>query len=109
MAEASVYWLSFRLKDSDGYERTYDDRLGKLTEELRASSGDAGKWWYETSSFFIFKTTETIDTIVTRIKRAIDAKVDIVVVRMMDKQTGRVIGKCDDADIFALVPYMKKV
>lgn len=109
MAEPVVYWLSFRLKDSDGYERTYDDRLEKLNDEIRQSCGNNSMWWFETTAFFIFKTAESIDTITARVKRAINTAVDIAVVRQMDSKTGRVIGKCDDADIFKLVPYMKKV
>jgi hypothetical protein len=105
----AVYWLSFRLKDSDGYERTYNDRLSKLNDELKASCGNGSNWWFETSSFFIFETAESIDTIVTRIKRAIAVAADIVVIRAMDTKTGRVIGRCEDGDIFKLVPYLEKV
>jgi hypothetical protein len=108
MAEPIVYWLSYRLKDSGGYERTYEERETKLHDEIRQSCGNSNKWWYETTSFFIFKTSEAIDTISARVKRAIAAEADIVVVRQMDSKVGRVIGKCADADIFDLVPYMKK-
>ena len=105
----SVYWLSFRLKDSEGYERTYSKRLQDLDDEIKVSCGNGSKWWFETSSFFIFDSQESLTTIVTRVKRAIDVDVDLVVIRLMNNQDGRVIGNCTDPDIFTLVPHLKPV
>lgn len=106
---ADSYWLSFRLRDSDGYEGTYNDRLTDLTEEIRAACGAGGNWWYETTSFFIFTSDETIDTIVYRVKRAIDVDVDLVVIGKPDYKTGRVVGCLADPDILSIIPFMKKV
>lgn len=108
MAE-EIYWLSFRLHKSDGYERTYDQRLQDLNDEIKAASGDGANWWLETTSFFIFRSSESLDTIVARVRRAIDDDVDLVVLRKMNNQSGRVIGACKDKDIFKLVPYMTAV
>lgn len=105
---ADTYWLSFRLHDSDGYEATYSQRLKALNDEIEAACGNHNKWWFETTSFFIFASVETTDQIVTRIKRAIDTDVDLVVLGKTDYKTGRVVGRCKDQDIFTLVPFMKK-
>ncbi len=106
---ADTYWLSFRLHDSDGYERSYNERLNKLTAEIKASCGNGSRWWFETTSFFVFASDEAIDTIVARIKRAIDTKVDLVVFGKTAYKTARAVGKLDDQDILTLIPDMKKV
>lgn len=106
---ADTYWLSFRLHDSGGYERTYDERLSDLTSEIKAASGNDGNWWFETTSFFVFTSAETIDTIVTRVKRAINLDVDLVVIGKPEFKAGRVVGKLVDHDILSLIPFMKKV
>jgi len=102
------YWLSYRIHDKDGWEDTYDERRQELIDEIKNSCGNGSNWWFTTTSFFIFESSESIDTLVTRVKRAIAESVDLVVVGMNDKKGGRVIGHCPDKDIFALAPDMKK-
>ena len=106
---ADTYWLSFRLHDSDGYEKTYNARLSKLDAEINASSGNGSNWWFETTSFFVFSTEESIDTIVLRVKRAIDVKVDLVIIGMTNFKGSRAVGHLADRDILTLIPHMKKV
>jgi hypothetical protein len=101
------YWLSFRLHDEDGWENSYDQRRKDLIGEIEACCGNGSNWWYSTTSFFIFESSEDISSIVTRVKRAIDQKVDLVVIGMNDYKGGRVVGRCLDNDIFALVPDIK--
>jgi hypothetical protein len=54
---ADTFWLSFRLADSGKWAATYDERYKDLVAEIEAASG-ANKWWYETSSFFLFASDE---------------------------------------------------
>jgi hypothetical protein len=102
------YWLSFRIHDSDGFEKTYEKRREALVEQIRLASGDGSRWWFDTTSFFIFKSAESIDAIVTRVKKAIDQRVDLVVVRYLDQKTGRIVGHLNDRDILTLAPYFKE-
>ena len=105
---STSYWLSFRLHDSDGWEATYDQRRADLDEEIKLASGNGSNWWFSTTSFFIFRSDESLDTLVTCVKRAIAESVDLVVIGMNDYKGGCVIGHVADKDIFALVPDMKK-
>ena len=104
---ANTYWLSFRLHDSDGYEKTYNKRLEALNDTIMEACGHA-RWWLETTSFYLFASAESTDQIATRVKRAIVEKVDLVVFGKTDFKAGRVVGNCQDPDIFDLVPFMKK-
>ncbi len=106
---ADTFWLSFRLSDKKGWRDTYNDRLTSLNDEIREASGDGPNLWVETTSFFLFASDESTETIVARIKSAIALEADIAVLGKTEYKTGRVIGKCDDMDIFNLVPWMKKV
>jgi hypothetical protein len=106
---AETYWLSFRLHDSDGYEKTYSARLTDLNAEIKAACGNGSNWWFETTSFFAFSSAESIDTIVLRVKRAIAEEVDLVIVGMVNYKSSRAIGNLGDRDILTLMPSMKKV
>lgn len=103
---ADTYWLSFRLNDSGQWADTYDHRYDALIDVIKTSCN--GKWWFETSSFFLFASTRTADQLVSSIKMAIAESVDLVVLGKTDYKTGRVIGNCKDKDIYELVPFMKK-
>ena len=70
-------WLSFRLSDSGQWAASYDKRYKDLVDEIKDAAGGQ-KWWYETSSFFLFASSETTDTLVLRIKRAIDVRADLL-------------------------------
>lgn len=98
----SVYWLSFRLKDNS----TYSDRYEALVEAIRVNSS---KWWYDTSSFFVFATTATIDEMANAVKNAIDERNDLVLIGMPEFKSARLIGANKDQDIFDLMPFVKAV
>lgn len=66
-------------------------------------------WWVEPSSFLVFSSGETIDTIAAKVKSVVDPKTDLVTIGMTDYKSARLVGKSDDPDIFALIPFMKKV
>lgn len=103
------YWLSFRLHDKDGWQRTYQKRLDALRNEIELASGGGRNWWTETTSFYIFSSAEGIDAIVTRVKRAVAEQVDIVVIGQNAYLGGRVVGNCSNQDIFTLAPSFTKV
>ncbi|WP_042776614.1 hypothetical protein [Sinorhizobium fredii] len=96
-----TFWITFRLKDNATYTQRYDD----LVETVRTS---ASKWWVEPSSFLVFASSETIDTIAARVKKVINTADDLVVIGMSDYKSARLVGNNEDADIFDLIPFMKR-
>lgn len=98
----ATYWLSFRIKD----DATYSERYNALVETVRVNSS---KWWLETSSFFVFNSSDGIDDLATAVKYAIDEAIDIVLIGMPDFKSARLIGANKDQDIFALIPFVKAV
>lgn len=103
---ATTYWLTFRLRDSGGWERTYHQRLADLDAEVKAAAGS--DWWAEPTSFYIFSSEEGISAIVARVKRAIDEEADLVVIGMTAVKGGRIVGAVDDKDIYRLFPDATK-
>jgi hypothetical protein len=97
------------LRDSDGWERTYQDRLQALHDEIMAASGGGANVWLDTTSFYIFNSNESAGTIIARIRRAIADQVDLVVLGMNEYKGGWIIGDLQDTDILALVPGMTTV
>ena len=97
----AVYWLSFRLETNSTYSERYDD----LTKTIDINSS---KWWYGTSSFFVFESVASIDEMVVVVKNAVDERVDLVLMGMPEFKSARIIGVNDDQDIFALMPFTKK-
>lgn len=96
-----TFWITFRLRDDASYTQRYDN----LIETIRSS---ADRWWVEPSSFLVFSSSETIDTIAARVKKVIDIAEDLVVIGMPEYKSGRLIGRSEDPDIFSLVPFMRR-
>ena len=99
---ADTYWLTFRIHEDSGYAETYrelNDTIQTLTT--------GGKWWYETTAFYLFSSSSSIDAIARSVGSVIRLDRDLVVIGKTDYKTGRVVGKCEDDDIFDLVPFMK--
>lgn len=101
---ADVYWLSFRIKDDAGYADTYQALIDALKGAI-----NTGSWWFETTSFYVFKSEHSIGDLANIIKKSIRVDRDLVVLGKSEFKAGRVIGLCEDQDIFTLVPFMKKV
>lgn len=99
-----TFWVSFRIKDDAGY----DDAYKSLTDALQGVA-DATCWWFETTSFYIFNSEYSTDQVANHIKANIRPDRDLVVLGMPNFKGGRVIGHCEDQDIFRLIPDMKKV
>ena len=98
----ATYWITFRLAENATYTRRYDE----LVNAVRLLST---KWWVDATSFIVFASNETIDSVAETVQNAINLKTDIAVVGMPDYKSARLIGETDDEDIFALIPFIKKV
>ena len=98
-----TYWLSFRIADTASYERRYEALISAIGQVA-----DQSCWWFETTSFYLFQSEHDIDAIAAHIGASINQSLDLVVIGKTDYKTGRVVGRCDDGDIFKLVPFMKK-
>lgn len=98
----ATHWLSFRIAD----DRTYRQRYEALVAAIQTHST---KWWLDTSSFFVFESVHSIDTIASAVKEAIDEDTDVILIGMTDFKSARLIGANQDKDIFDLIPFVKKV
>ena len=99
-----TYFVSFRIADSGDPGPVYDG-LHKLIEGIAQN----GKWWFETTSFYLFDSEFSVDHLANLLSAEIRLDRDILVVGSLTHKVGCVIGKCDDPDIFDFVPFMKKV
>ncbi|NML95455.1 hypothetical protein [Novosphingobium olei] len=95
--------MSFRIHEDAGYNVTYE----KLIAAVRKSV--AGNWWYEPTSFYAFESELGISDLAATLKAAIRSDRDLIILGMPDFKSGRIIGKCDDQDIFKIIPFMKNV
>lgn len=97
-----TYWVSFRI--ADNYD--YDARYRGLIDDIKSLID--GKYWDETSSFILFSSTSSIDTVVSSLKNSIDEDEDVILVGCTHFKTMRVIGNSQDDDIFSLVDFASK-
>jgi len=99
----AAYWLSFRLDANQTYTERYDALYAAI-------NNCSSSWWVESSSFIVFESDDSIDTIATKVKRAIAPGVDLVIIGMPDFKTARLIGNVEHQDIISqLMPFIKKV
>jgi hypothetical protein len=101
----SSYWISFRISDVRVGSKGYGDRYNALTEEIQSV---ATCFWQESTSFIVFSSDKSIVEISTACKAAISPTHDLFLIRKLDTQTATICGKCEDSDIFTLMPYLKK-
>lgn len=99
----TMYWLTFRLEKNHDYANRYD----KLTKEIEKHY--TSQFWDEPTSFYIFDSALGIDQIAANLKKVINTRVDIVMIRKLDNKEARIIGTPLDPDIFTLVQYAKQV
>ena len=95
-----TYWLSFRLKD----DQTYDRRYEALSQAIRFRTD---KWWIEPSAFFLFRSASTIDQLAQAVRDAIDPSKDLAIIGMSNIKACRIVGDNQDTDVFELVPFAK--
>ena len=101
-----TFWISFRISEKTASGKTYEDRYKALEETV---SGMMSEYWKDTTSFIIFKSSSTIDTIAAECKKAIAPSVDLFLIRMLDTKSARICGKIEDNDILELMDYVKKI
>jgi hypothetical protein len=100
--DMAVYWLTFRLADDAGYSQRYDALISGI-------NAITPKWWVESSSFILFESSKDIDGVAATARAAVSPSKDIVLIGMPDYKNARVIGPVQDQDLFALMPFTKKV
>lgn len=102
-----TYWMSTRLADPKGEQDNYQTRWKALQAVVRNHSSQR---WEESTSFHLFTSSCAIDHLATAVKKAIDPKRDVVVIRYLDHATARFVGAIDDHPaLLELVPYGKRV
>lgn len=97
----NTYWLSFRLEDNRSYRARYDALMDAVQQLSQ-------KWWVEPSSFLVFSSSESIDSVAAAVKAAVDPNVDLVTIGMPDYKSARLIGNNGDPDVFDLIPFMRR-
>jgi hypothetical protein len=102
----ATYWMSFRLNDDRAHRPTYEQRYEALVNEIDAS---VSRYWAQTSSFFVFESSAAMAPLAAKFKAAISPQIDLFIMREMDTKNAVICGHNNDADIFVLMPYLKKV
>ena len=100
----SAYTITFRIAN----DSTYEDRYVSFVEELKKK---VNVWWAEPTSFFAVETSESIDQFCERIysNTKFDASKDLYLVLDANVKSGRVRGRSTDADLYKILPYVKKL
>lgn len=96
------FWISFRIDDDADYENRYTQLIASLLEGSK-------RYWDETTSFIIMDHAVDIDDVARAAKNAVDERTDTVLIRQLDTKAARVVGVVNDQDLFALMPYCKRV
>ena len=96
------YWVSFRIHDDAGYEKRYDALI-------EAVQKNASLWWAETTSFFCARSSLDTDAFGAKLKAAINAKTDLVIMRKIGADSARYSGEIKDQDYFKFFPNAKKL
>lgn len=99
---ADTYWLSFELKSN----ATYSHRYAALIDAVKKHVD--GSWWFETTSFYVFRSNSSADEISRSIISAIDPSVDRAVLGMTDYKTTRGVGQITEQNkLQGLIPSIK--
>ena len=98
-----LYWVTFRIADHGNWKARYE----AVQEAVKELTG--GKWWTEPTSFLVFKSDHSIDTIASHIRAALDPDRDIAVVGMPDVKSARVVGNVEDSDLFDLWDWIRPI
>lgn len=102
----TTFWLTFRISDKTVDSKTYDDRYQDLTNSIK--SNVSSKYWEQTTSFYVFDSDQTIDQLANTFKKLISISDDLFLIRELGRASAYICGKNDDADIYTLIPYLKK-
>lgn len=96
-----AYWVSFRIEDNGNYDERY------WAVQVAVDTAAKSRKWEDTTSFAIFDSDMTTDEIAQLFQKVINTRRDLVVLGNFNTKVCRVIGKCNDDDIFSLVPFAK--
>jgi hypothetical protein len=102
----AVVWISFRIANKTINGQSYQDRLDALNDIVMVS---ATTYWDVTTSFYAIETPSSAAQIAANVKAALEPSADIALVRAMDTKDAYIVGANNDDDIFALIPYLKKL
>ena len=106
MATEYDYWLSFVIKQELGRDgRKYGERYQTLVAAIEDVSFP---YWKETTSFYLLRTSLTIDELAKHVRPAIDATKDTIIVRVLGHPTARIIGVYHDPTLTTFLPYLRQ-
>lgn len=94
----SVYWLSYRIEE----DTTGDERRENLVNEIQNDVATA-RFWHETTSFIVFENSKRIDVLARIFKTLIDPRVDVFLIRAMERKAAYICGNWSDRDIITLM------
>ncbi len=102
----STYWVTFRISKKTFNHKDHDDRYKALQEAVRTCTT---KWWVDPTNLYVFESDRDIDSLAESFKHAIDPTHDLFLIREMNAELAVIYGKTEDHDIFALMPYLKRL
>ena len=96
----SVFWLTFRLHEQTTSKGSYEERYDALVAKLQELSTLT---WANTTSFVVFESASSIAALGQAFKGAVDPKVDLFLMRAMERKQAVICGSNDDPDIYDLM------
>lgn len=107
MADLVDYWLTFRIESVTVGGVTSTQRRDALYAAIREV---CGSWWIEPTSFIFFDSTQSMSALASKCKAAISPAHDLVIIRKLNVQEARAIGKVQDIQMLkAFMPYLSTV
>lgn len=101
------FWLTFRIATETVNNISSDSRRDALYDAIDNISPG---WWVDSTSFIMFHTAKSIGDVATLAKAAIAPAYDLVLIRAVDTQDARVVGKVNHfASLQGYMPYVSKV
>tara|TARA_R110000787_G_scaffold281584_1_gene392996 strand:- start:1029 stop:1331 length:303 start_codon:yes stop_codon:yes gene_type:complete len=97
------YWATFRLTSNASYSTRYNALIQAFKEA-------GSNFWSEPTSFLAFDSKYDIDDIAQHLKKAIDVRTDVVLIREINVIDSRYVGVPGDlASLLHHFPEAKKV
>lgn len=100
----ATYWTTFRIDDRTVGGRSANHRREALYDTIRAHAHS--KWWIEPTSFVLFTSEHSIDTLADELKSVVSTQFDVVLIRDAETKIARVIGSADP-DLRNLMTYVQ--
>jgi hypothetical protein len=100
----SSYWVTFRIHNSTVNGETYEDRYDSLTGAIKLM----GTHWDVPTSYIVFENPGSIDDVRRILTADLAEDYDVLMIGQVGVQSARIWGTNPDADIFKLMPYLKK-